>query len=224
MRTRPITVWDAPLRLFHWLLAVLVVFSYVTAKIGGSWMEWHMRSGYTILALLLFRLAWGFAGGTTSRFASFVRGPAAAIAHLRSLRAPGRVMLGHNPLGGWMVLVMLAALLVQAVSGLFVDDEILTRGPLVAKASGDVVSRMGWIHDRNEWVLVALVGLHVAAIAFYALVLRANLVMPMISGRAELPEQVLPPRPGSTVLAAVLVGIAGGFVYWLVVIYPRSPA
>ena len=217
-------VWDAPLRLFHWLLALLVVFSYVTAKAGGEWMQWHMRSGYSILSLVLFRIAWGFAGGTTARFASFVRGPGAAIGYLRGMRGRKPVTIGHNPLGGWMVLVMIAALLVQAVSGLFVDDEILTQGPLAAKASGDVVSRMGWIHDRNEWVLVALVGLHVAAIAFYAFILRANLVAPMVHGRAELAEDVAPPRPGSAALAAVLMLMAAGFVYWLVALYPRSPA
>src|SRR5687768_6923270 len=114
--------WDAPVRLFHWALAALVVFSYVTGKLGGGWMAWHMKSGYCILTLLLFRLAWGFLGGTTARFAGFLRGPRAAVEHVRAIasrRLAARA--GHNPLGGWMVVAMLAALLTQATAGLFAD-------------------------------------------------------------------------------------------------------
>src|SRR5687768_17603225 len=112
--------WDAPVRLFHWLLATLVVFSYVTGKVGGDWMAWHLRSGYCILTLLFFRVAWGFAGGTKARFAGFVRGPRAALEHVRAIA--GRRLAahaGHKPLGGWMVVAMLLALLTQATAGLF---------------------------------------------------------------------------------------------------------
>ena len=110
-----IAIWDAPIRLFHWALAMLVTFSYVTAKVGGGWMEWHVRSGYCVLTLLIFRLAWGIAGGETARFAGFVRGPRAALDYARALRTrrPPPIR-GHNPLGGWMVVAMLAILLLQA--------------------------------------------------------------------------------------------------------------
>src|SRR5689334_4691000 len=125
MRVR---VWDAPVRLFHWALAILVVFSYVTGKLGHSWMSWHLKSGYAILALLLFRLAWGFAGSATARFPRFVRSPAIALEYGRGLLrgTPARVT-GHNPLGGWMVLALLAILLLQAATGLFADDDIATQ-------------------------------------------------------------------------------------------------
>ena len=218
------TVWDWPLRAFHWALVALVVFSYVTAKVGGAWLEWHMRSGYAILALLLFRIAWGFTGGSTARFAHFIRGPGAALRYVRDWRAGRRTVLGHNPMGGWMVALMLLALLAQAISGLFVDDEIATQGPLYAKASSAVVGRMTWLHSANEWVLVGLVAAHVAAVLTYQWGLRMNLIGPMWHGRATLPTGLVAPRAGSSALAAVLMVAASTFVYWLVAIYPRTPA
>ena len=146
-----IRVWDLPTRIFHWALAVLVVFSYTTGKIGGDLMGWHLRSGYAILALLVFRLAWGIVGSQTSRFNHFVRGPRAAIAYARAIMARSPPLLvGHNPLGGWMVLFMLALLLFQAATGLFADDEIATQGPLAVKVSSAAVSRMSKLHDYNQ--------------------------------------------------------------------------
>ncbi len=218
-------VWDLPTRIFHWSLAVLVVFSFVTGKAGGSWLEWHMRSGYAILALLAFRVAWGFAGGTHARFASFVRGPGAALAYARALlhgkRAP---VVGHNPLGAWMVLFLLGALLLQAATGLFADDEIATQGPLAVKASEALVARMTTIHRLNEWVIVGAAALHVAAVATYQWGLKVDLLGPMVHGwkaqSGEIP--VVQPRPASPLLAAAIAGGAAALVYWLVVVYPRA--
>jgi cytochrome b len=220
-----IRVWDLPTRIFHWALAALVVFSFTTGKIGGNWLEWHMKSGYTILALLLFRLAWGFVGSDTARFGHFLRGPRAAIAYARETFASRRThSVGHNPLGGWMVLFMIAILLVQATTGLFVDDEISTQGPLAAKVSNALVARMTAIHRFNQGVLAAAVVLHVIAIAYYWLGLKTDLVRPMVSGWMAAPAGVRPPQPvhRSSVVAAVLLAAAGGFVYWLVVVYPKG--
>lgn len=219
-----VVVWDAPVRLFHWALAGLVVFSFVTGKVAGSWIEWHMKSGYAILALLLFRLAWGVAGSQTARFAAFVRGPRAALDYLRATiaRRPPQV-LGHNPLGGWMVIFMLAILLVQAVTGLFVDDEIANQGPLAVKVSNALVARLTTLHRYNEWVILGAVLLHLAAIATYHWGLRVNLVGPMVHGRMAVPAPVEAPRSASPVLAAVLFALACAAVYWLVAIYPRAP-
>lgn len=218
----PVRIWDLPVRLFHWSLAVLVVFSYVTGKIGGSWLEWHMRSGYAILALVLFRIAWGFVGSDTARFASFLRSPAAAIAYLREL-ARGAVppVVGHNPAGGWMVLALLAALLVQAVAGLFVDDEIATQGPLAAKVSNALVSQMTRLHDYNQWVLVGLVALHVVAIAIYRWHFKVHLTRLLVTGTASsLAPGLTAPRLRSTGLALALLAVSSALVYALVVIYP----
>ncbi len=217
-------LWDAPLRLFHWTLAVLAVFSFVTGTVGVDWMPWHLRSGYAILALLVFRLAWGFVGGTTARFAHFIRGPRAALEHARALvREERPVTFGHNPLGAWMVVAMLLALLFQAVTGLFADDELRTQGPLAVKVSEAMVSRMSALHSWNRWVVAALVAVHVIAIALYQWRWKIDVFWPMVSGRREAggahePETA---RPGSNLLALGLIVACAFAVYWLVVIYPR---
>ncbi|HEX5634213.1 MAG TPA: cytochrome b/b6 domain-containing protein [Gemmatimonadales bacterium] len=218
-----VRVWDLPTRIFHWTLVALVAFSFTTGKVGGGWMEWHVKSGYAILALLLFRVAWGLVGSDTSRFAHFLRGPRAAWRYGRETLAGRHPTLpGHNPLGGWMVLLMLAVLAVQATSGLFVDDEIATQGPLAARASGEVVGRMSELHEDNQWVIVGVVSLHVLAILAYRFALRVSLVPAMWHGRAPVPPGVAPPRMRPTALAAALLAIAAGFVYWLVAIFPRG--
>ena len=219
----PVRIWDLPVRAFHWALVLLVTFSYVTGKIGGSWLEWHMRSGYAILALLVFRVAWGFVGSDTARFSWFMRSPVAAFAYLRDLaRGVVRPAAGHNPAGGWMVLALLAAFLVQAISGLFVDDEIATQGPLAVKASGALVARMTWLHDFNQWVLVGLVTLHVAAIAWYWWRFKMGLTRLMITGtlRGNLAPGLEAPKLRPAGWAVVCLAISAALVYFLVVTYP----
>ena len=221
----PLRVWDLPTRIFHWSLVALAVFSFTTGKVGGEWMAWHLKSGYAVLTLLLFRLLWGLAGSTTSRFAHFVRGPRAAIAYGRNVLATRRsVAFGHNPLGGWMIVLMLAAFLVQALSGLFSDDEISTQGPLAVKVSNDVVSRMSALHSYNEWLLVALAALHLAAIATYAFVFRSPLVGAMVHGTtAHGPSGAATDfRAAPAWRAALLLALCAAFVYWLVVVFPRG--
>ena len=218
-----IRVWDLPTRIFHWVLAALVVFSFTTGQIGGRWLEWHMLSGFTILALLVFRIAWGIFGSETSRFASFVRGPGAFLAHARDIarRTPRRV-IGHNPMGAWMVVFLVAILLAQAVSGLFADDEISHTGPLVEKVSNAVVAKMSAFHSFNGWIVAGAAVLHVLAIAFYWWRFRDNLVAPMWSGWREADAGAKPPAMRATWLAAIFLAIAAGAVYWLVAVYPRA--
>ena len=205
--------WDLPTRLFHWTLAVLVTFSFVTGKLGESWMAWHMRSGYSIVTLLLFRVAWGIVGSREARFASFLRGPAAARAYLQGLRA-GRREVGqtHNPLGAWSVMAMLALLALQVATGLFSNDESSHEGPLAAKVSDATVDRMSSIHGWNQYAVLSIVVLHVAAVAFYRWRLRMDVIAPMVHGTA---------RARDNILAAVLVSLCACATYWLVVVYPR---
>ncbi len=219
-KKRPLSllqVWDLPTRIFHWLVVALVVVSFVTAKIGGNLMTYHMWSGYAILALLLFRVAWGFAGGRTSRFSAFVRPPAVVLAYARGLFRPDSPRyLGHNPLGGWSIIAMLAALLVQAGTGLFANDDIFTEGPLygwVSKSTSDGLTR---IHDVNQWVIIAVVTLHVLAVFFYLVYKRENLIWPMVTGRKPWEAGADQPSVGSPLRAAVFAVLAAVAVYLLV--------
>jgi cytochrome b len=201
-------VWDAPTRLFHWAIALLVVFSWFSMQM--SWMQLHFLSGYTILALLLFRLVWGFVGSDTARFARFLASPVAAFRHLAHIhrREPDRE-IGHNAAGGWMVLVMLALLLVQAVTGLFSNDDVMTDAPLaplVGKSWSDWFSN---IHSINFTLIEIAVGLHVLAVLTYAVLKRQNLVRPMVTGRKRLPSALRAPKMASLWLAIpVLVAAA----------------
>jgi cytochrome b len=207
-------IWDLPTRLVHWTLAALVVFSIITAKVGGLWMDWHMRSGYAILALVLFRVLWGFAGSHYARFASFVRAPAVVLAYLR-----GRIVhvAGHSPLGALSVIALLGVLLLQAAAGLFTNDGSFTEGPLARLASGATVDRLSTIHRYGEWVVFAMVGLHIAAIVYYSSVRGAVLVGPMITG--EHSDTAIAAAEDGTIVrvrALVLAAIAAALVAYVV--------
>lgn len=214
-----ILVWDLPLRLFHWLLVLLVIVSYTSAKIGGNAMQLHMFSGYTILALLLFRILWGFTGGTHARFASFLAGPSKVIAYVREMRRPeAGHHVGHNPMGGWSVVLMLLALLAQIGTGLFANDDIATEGPLAKWISKDAGDRLTSFHHYNLYVLYLLIGMHVSAILFYLGFKRDNLVKPMLTGYKEATpgSGESASTPGKTWLAAVLLAICAVAVAVLV--------
>ena len=216
-----VRVWDLPTRLFHWLLVLLVTASIATGKfdslLGAGTLEWHRRSGLAILALLLFRVAWGFAGGTHARFASFLRGPRAVVAYATSLGQGGAAEpAGHNPLGGWSVAAMLAALATQAATGLFlVQEDYFFEGPLAKHVSRAVSERLNAIHEANSWVIVALVALHLAAIAFYAIAKRQALLGAMLTGdkRLEAGREGEASRGGGLATAAA-IAIAAGAAVW----------
>jgi len=184
-----VRVWDLPTRVFHWTLAVCVVASVVTAKIGGGAMEWHFRLGYVAIVLLGFRILWGLVGGRWSRFASFVRSPSTVLRYLRGEQRPGdHFEVGHNPLGAGSVIAMLAILIAQVATGLVADDEIANVGPLNRFVSGETAKlATSWHHHWGQWLLLLLVALHLSAIAWYRFAQRNDLVRPMIRGDKALP-------------------------------------
>jgi len=182
-----VRVWDLPVRLFHWALVALFAFQAVSGWIGGRWIEWHMLSGYAVLALLLFRVLWGLAGSSSARFSSFVAGPAAARRFAsRLLARRAETHAGHNPLGGWMVIALLAALFVQVSTGLFSNDGIATEGPLAAYVSGELSDRVTTLHRWNLRLLLALSAIHIAAVLYHWLALRENLIGAMFTGVKRL--------------------------------------
>jgi cytochrome b len=207
-------VWDLPTRLFHWLLAVALLGLVVTGQVGGSWMEWHFRLGYSVLTLLLFRLVWGFIGGHWSRFANFFYHPKTIWLYLRGQSTPEQGV-GHNPMGFLSVLGLLGFSLLQVATGMFSDDEIATSGPLSKFASGEWVSRASDYHTEiGKFVLFALVVLHIAAIVFYRFKKKQDLLTPMLQGDKQTVLGIPSARDdlGTRMLALLVLLFCGGAV------------
>lgn len=215
-----VRVWDLPTRLFHWALAGAVIGSVVTAKIGGNAMEWHFRFGYLIFTLLAFRLVWGVVGGHWSRFATFIYSPATLMRYLRGTARPDEHLdVGHSPLGAGSVFALLAILAAQVGSGLFADDEIANAGPLVKFVSGATSSLLSnWHKNFGQWIIIALVLLHVGAILFYRFKKGRDLVAPMITGDKLLGAGVpaSADRFNQRATALVLVALCAAGVGWLI--------
>jgi cytochrome b len=217
-RTATVRVWDLPTRLFHWALAACVLGSITTGYIGGGAIDWHARLGYTALTLLLFRLVWGFVGGYWSRFPAFIYAPRSVIAYLRGQAHPDH-LVGHNPLGSASVFAMLLVLLAQVGTGLFADDEISFTGPLNRFVSTSQGLAATWYHKNvGQWLLIALVLLHVAAVLYYLLKKRENLVQAMVSGDKVVRHETRSARDDARTRlgALVLLGLCAAGVAWLV--------
>lgn len=187
MSTHKIRVWDLPVRLTHWALVACVIALYATGEYGWLSLEWHFRFGYLLLALVLFRLVWGLVGSEHARFADFVRGPRSVIAYVRNWnRGEQPHKLGHNPLGALAIVAMLALLLTQAISGLFSNDEIEWYGPLSERISVEASAWWTDWHHLIQKLLLALIVLHLLAIAAYRFIKRDNLITPMLTGRKSV--------------------------------------
>jgi cytochrome b len=183
-----VRVWDWPVIIVHWTMALLVALAYWAVE--GGQMAWHYRFGYALLGLLVFRLIWGFAGSSTARFASFVKGPRRVIEYLRGSQDH---IHGHNPLGALSIIAVLSVLAIQIGLGLFASNGNGSKaGPfadLIAPGSAHVAAEL---HNVNFYLLLALIGLHVAAVLFYLLVRRNNLIAPMLTGRRPAPDGTQP--------------------------------
>jgi cytochrome b len=219
---KPIRIWDLPTRLFHWAFVVIAVAAYVTAKTGGNAMVYHFWCGYAILALLIFRVVWGIAGPRYARFSAFLTGPLTFVRSLRDASATEARFAGHTPLGGLSVIAMLLFFGIQAGLGLFSNDDIFNDGPLVKFIDKDLSDTLtGW-HQRNQWVLVALVVLHVLAIVYYRVARKKDLLTPMIGGDKRLATPAHPARDDWRVRAGalVLIVLASVLVYRIVHLSP----
>jgi cytochrome b len=213
-------IWDLPIRLFHWSIVILIGFSWWSAE--QRLLDWHRRAGYAVLALLIFRVLWGFFGGNTARFASFIKPPERVIDYFRRdlFARKSSAHLGHNPLGGWSVLAMLGAMLLQTVLGLFaVDIDGLESGPFSYLVSFDTGRLAAKTHHLIFNVLLALIVLHIAAIAFYYLYKNQNLTKAMIIGKVswrgiEKPKlSYSSPVVSSPVVAVLLLALSAGSVF-----------
>ncbi len=214
-----VRVWDLATRLFHWGLVALVVAAVVTAQIGGNALEWHFYCGYAILALLVFRILWGIVGARYARFSSFTLRPSAFLQHMRARKTGATPdYAGHSPFGSLSVLVILLVLLAQALTGLFANDDIASEGPLAKFVAKAVSDRLSWFHaELNSVVIYVLVGLHVAAIAYYFFFQRQNLLKPMLTGDKEGLDPAAAARDGwrARLLALLLLALSLAAVAWI---------
>ncbi|PIC00513.1 cytochrome b/b6 domain-containing protein [Caulobacter sp. X] len=213
-RQRGFKLWDAPTRLTHWALVGLIGFSWWSASTGH--MDWHRWSGYSVLALITFRLIWGVVGSQSARFSQFVKGPRTVLAYARTLgdRTPSSTP-GHNPVGALSVLALLAAIVTQVVTGLFsVDIDGLESGPLADRVSFETGRQFAQWHDWSFTAIQALVLAHVAAVVFYLVYKRSNLIRPMVTGRRRLdadPQLAFAPPW----LALLIALVAAALTYWV---------
>lgn len=200
MKAARIRVWDVPTRLFHWTLVLSVAGAIVTGKAGGNLMAWHGRIGLLIVGLLTFRLVWGLVGSTYARFVQFVPTPRKLAEYLKGKRAEP----GHSPVGALAVFAFLGLLSVQAATGLVSNDDIAFYGPLYDLAGRALSNRLTGMHKQLPAMLLALVALHVSAIAFYGVRRKQNLLKPMITGWKEIADGE-PAKGGS--LSAFVIGV-----------------
>lgn len=200
-------LWDIPTRVFHWLIVCCLPLAWWSAEYGRY--DVHEWTGYSILVLVTTRVIWGLVGSRHSRFSDFLVGPAAVFAYLRG-RHNGFV--GHNPLGGWSVLLLLSLLLLQAVSGLFNSDDVLFSGPLYYWADSDFRDTMGVVHDVAFNGLLALVCVHILAVGYHQFWKKEKLVQAMVRGAADGRQGVA--RPLSWWWAVLILSVVSLALWW----------
>src|SRR5688500_16173521 len=207
-----VRVWDWPVRLTHWLFVGCLAVSWWSAEERA--MDWHRYSGYALLGLLVFRIYWGFAGSSSARFSTFVRGPGSVVSYLRGSGEQHRDA-GHNPLGGWSVAAMLTLMLAQVLIGLFVSDvDGIESGPLSHLVSFDTSRTLAEIHEIVFNAILALVALHIAAILFYLLAKRDNLIAAMLTGKRRAAKMTsMTPVPAWRVIPGI--ALAASVVWWV---------
>ncbi|MDR3511913.1 MAG: cytochrome b/b6 domain-containing protein [Caulobacteraceae bacterium] len=210
-----VRVWDGPVRIVHWLIALAVPALWWTGE--HDQLDWHRRIGYGVLGLLLFRLIWGFVGGSTARFAGFIRGPRTVAGYAsRLFRGEKAAVVGHNPMGGWSVAALLALVLAEVGLGLFaVDVDGLEPGPLSRFVDFDAGRAAAQWHAWVFYAFLAMIGLHLAAIVFYAAVKRDNLVGPMLTGRRTAVEGAAPMAAAPLWRALVAAAVATALAVWI---------
>ncbi len=215
--TNKLLIWDVPLRIFHWSLVLTLVGLWYTSEQDNGYFEYHFLLGYIALGLVIFRLVWGFLGTKHSLFVNFVTSPTELKGYLQS---NSKTYAGHNPAGSLMVVFMLITILAQAVSGLFLTDDIIFSGPYYGSV-GDGLERVFNLVHRNGFdVILAAIILHIAAVLFYEKVKGEALIGAMVHGKKS--DKFVSKNSGikssKLLVALLLVVVVTVFVYWLVVL------
>jgi len=222
MKPQQSLIWDIPTRLFHWLLVIGLFLQWLTGEYLDDSIDWHFTIGYCMLGLVLFRVVWGVIGTRYAKFSNFLTSPSRALKYAKTLPdKDSKVYAGHNPLGGYVVIIMLLLIALQAISGLFVSDEIFSEGPYRSLASEPVKEAMEFIHFNLFNALLAIVGVHVIAVFVYQLYKKQKLIIAMLNGRKNTDAESI--KSSKLWLALVLAVAVAGAVYTLVAILPPQP-
>lgn len=218
--TNKLLIWDIPVRLFHWLLVISLLASWYTSDGERGLIDYHLKLGYFILGLIIFRIIWGVFGTKYAKFSQFIPKRAALFNYLQNFKQEKNyTTVGHNPLGGLMVVFMLALILSQAISGLFMHDDVFTAGPYYESASSSVQRFMSFIHNNVFDVIIIVSILHISAVFYYLLVKKANLILPMITGyKANSDGNKRGIKSSKVLLALIIILIVAIFLYWLLVL------
>jgi cytochrome b len=218
-KTDSALVWDLPVRIFHWTLVVAIIAAFVTNKLGVAYFKYHVWCGYVVLVLVAFRIIWGLVGTRHARFRNFVRGPATIWRYLR-----GRAVqsAGHNPLGALMVLTLLVGLLIQAVTGLFGNDEIFNVGPLYGYIDNELSLRLTSLHRQLFYWIAGAIAAHIIAVIAYRVFKQEKLTQAMVTGRKPDVATDDAIETSRTLLAVIIVVVLAALLAWLVLSAPTA--
>ena len=198
--SRRTLVWDAPVRVFHWLMVLSFAGAWLTAE-SERWRLVHVTLGYTMAGLVAFRLAWGLFGTKHARFSDFVRGPRAAARYVGSiLRGQPEHHAGHNPAGAVAIVALLALAVLVPLTGWATYNELGGHG-------------IEELHESIATAMLAVIGVHLAGVAVGSLVHRENLVASMVTGRKAVPPGQGIRRAWRSVAAVLLAAVLG--FWWL---------
>lgn len=220
-------VWDLPVRVCHWGFVIIVIFQYLSAEIlDENWlpntMQWHFYAGYTCIGLIIFRLCWGLFGTYYAKFSQFMVKPSLAIAYLKNKQA-FTIFVGHNPAGAYSVVAILTLLLSQAISGLFISDEIFTEGPYYGVLQGTAQDIANFLHHNVFKVLFGFIGVHVLAIIYYKIKYKESLTKAMITGKKMLHETQNTPVIFPWIGFVISLLITALAMYLLIEVMPPAP-
>ena len=217
-QTSKIKVWDIYIRTFHWLLLICILVSFISFRLDE--MDIHFISGHCVLALLIFRVIWGVIGSRTALFHTFIKGPGAVLSYVKNPSSEKfKGMIGHSPIAALSVIAMLGIISLQVATGLISDDEILLQGPLAKYVSGEMSYQATTYHGINAKLIVGLIVLHLAAIAFYRFIKKDDIVKPMVTGQKEVAEDYAEKAPSldekKPILAAMAILVAVAIAYFV---------
>lgn len=214
--SQSVDVWDLPTRLFHWALVIFVATSLLSEELGN--MDIHVISGHVVLALILFRIVWGFIGGRHARFSDFIKGPKAVLQYAKSMFGGSHsTTIGHNPLGALSVIALLGILAIQAGTGLFANDDILVEGPLFELVTKETSDMLTYYHGLSSNFLYGLIALHFAAVGFYT-IKGHKILGAMINGKKEDIAEVDTsgaPVKGNLVIALVILMLSAAIAWYI---------